>query len=179
MTNRIDYRRAIARCACAGRCCCCSPAVRPKPTTPSAVRDGQQRDADARRSGRTSISTPSRSPQFHKTVETTGMVDFDNDQATSVLAPFSGPVSRLLVSLGDQVKKGEPLAVVDSPDFAAAVSAYRKALATAQNRAPARRPGQGSARSIKASRSARRSRPRPTPPTPRPTATRRCRRSCR
>jgi cobalt-zinc-cadmium efflux system membrane fusion protein len=70
---------------------------------------------------------------FAKTVETTGTVDFDNDQATSVLAPFSGPVSRLLVSPGDKVKKGDPLAVVDSPDFAAATSAYSKALATAKN----------------------------------------------
>ena len=70
---------------------------------------------------------------FHKTVETTGAVDFDNDQATSVLAPFSGPVSRLLVSPGDHVKKGDPLAMVDSPDFAAAVSAYNKALVTAKN----------------------------------------------
>ena len=69
---------------------------------------------------------------FHKTVETTGVVDFDNDQATSVLAPFSGPVSRLLVSLGEHVKLGAPLAVIDSPDFAAALSAYRKAIATAQ-----------------------------------------------
>ena len=70
--------------------------------------------------------------KFHKTIEATGAVDFDNDQATSVLAPFSGPVSRLLVSLGDQVKKGDPLAEVDSPDFAAAVGTYRKALATAK-----------------------------------------------
>jgi cobalt-zinc-cadmium efflux system membrane fusion protein len=70
---------------------------------------------------------------FSKTVETTGVVDFDNDQATSVLAPFSGPVSRLLVSPGDKVKKGDPLAVVASPDFAAATSAYSKALATARN----------------------------------------------
>lgn len=70
--------------------------------------------------------------KFHKTIDITGVVDFDNDQATSVIAPFSGPVSRLLVSPGDQVKKGEPLAAVDSPDFAAAVSTYQKALATAQ-----------------------------------------------
>src|SRR5271156_6738251 len=69
---------------------------------------------------------------FHRTIETTGVVDFDNDQATSVLAPFSGPVSRLLASLGDQVKKGDPLAEVDSPDFAAAVGTYRKALAPAK-----------------------------------------------
>jgi membrane fusion protein, heavy metal efflux system len=72
------------------------------------------------------------SSRFHRTVETTGVVDFDNDQATSVLSPISGPVSRLFVSLGQPVKKGEPLAAVDSPDFATAMSAYQKALATAK-----------------------------------------------
>ncbi len=70
--------------------------------------------------------------RYRKAIETNGTVDFDNDQATSVLAPFSGPVSRLLVSPGEQVKKGQPLAVVVSPDFATAVSDYRKALATAR-----------------------------------------------
>ncbi len=69
---------------------------------------------------------------FHKTTETNGVVDFDHDHSTSVIAAFSGPVSRLLVSPGDTVKKGEPLAVVASPDFAVAVSAYRKALVTAR-----------------------------------------------
>jgi cobalt-zinc-cadmium efflux system membrane fusion protein len=69
---------------------------------------------------------------FHQGIEATGVVDFDNDQATSVLAPFSGPVSRLLVSLGDHVKQGDPLAAVVSPDFAAAVGAYRKTLGTAK-----------------------------------------------
>jgi cobalt-zinc-cadmium efflux system membrane fusion protein len=70
---------------------------------------------------------------FEKTVETTGVVDFDNDQATSVLAPFSGPVARLLVEAGQHVAKGQPLALVDSPDFAAAVGAYSKALVAARN----------------------------------------------
>jgi len=70
--------------------------------------------------------------RFRRTLETTAAIDFDYDQATSVLAPFSGPVSRLLVSQGDEVGKGQPLAFVDSPDFAAAVSAYQKALATAR-----------------------------------------------
>lgn len=69
---------------------------------------------------------------YRRTVEATGIVDFDNDQATSVLAPFSGPVTRLLVPLGAEVKAGEPLAVVESPDFASAISAYRKAIATAR-----------------------------------------------
>jgi cobalt-zinc-cadmium efflux system membrane fusion protein len=69
--------------------------------------------------------------KWRKTIDATGAVDFDNDQATSVLAPFSGPVTRILVSPGEKVKKDQPLAVVESPDFAAAVDAYRKAVATA------------------------------------------------
>lgn len=72
------------------------------------------------------------SVKFHKIIEATGTVDFDNDQATTVLAPFSGPASRLLVSLGQKVKADEPLAVVDSPDFATAISAFRKAIPTAK-----------------------------------------------
>jgi len=70
--------------------------------------------------------------EFHKVTETVGTVDFDNDQATSVLAPFGGPVAKLLVNPGDKVRVGEALAEVASPDFAAAISAYRKTLATAQ-----------------------------------------------
>lgn len=69
--------------------------------------------------------------KFHKTVEANGVVDFDNDQATSVVAPISGPVTRLLVSPGEQVKIGQPLALVDSSDFAAAAGAYRKAMSAA------------------------------------------------
>jgi cobalt-zinc-cadmium efflux system membrane fusion protein len=72
------------------------------------------------------------SAKFHKTIDTSGTVDFDNDQATSVLAPFSGPVSRILVSPGQKVRKGQALAVVDSPDYAAAVSTYQKAITTAR-----------------------------------------------
>jgi cobalt-zinc-cadmium efflux system membrane fusion protein len=69
---------------------------------------------------------------FHKTIVANGIVDFDNDRATSVVAPFTGPVSRLLVPLGQQVRKGQALAVVDSSDFAAAVGAYRKTFAAAR-----------------------------------------------
>jgi len=69
--------------------------------------------------------------QYHTTVDTNGVVDFDHDQATSVLAPFSGPVIKLLVTLGQKVRKGQALATVASPDFAAAADAYRKALAAA------------------------------------------------
>ena len=69
---------------------------------------------------------------YHGGVETSGVVDFDHDRATQVLAPFSGPVTEVLVSQGEQVKQGQPLARVDSPDFAAAAGTYRKTLAAAQ-----------------------------------------------
>src|SRR6202046_3726436 len=107
----------------------CSPKTDVNPQTPSVTASNVKLTPEQRRNLHLYQVAQS---TFRKTVETNGVVDFDNDQATSVLAPFSGPVSRLLVSLGDQVKKGDPLAEVDSPDFAAAVSAYRKALATAK-----------------------------------------------
>src|SRR6185437_9479987 len=47
-------------------------------------------------------------------------------------SPISGPVTRLLVQPGQQVAKGQALAMVDSPDFASTLSAYAKALATAK-----------------------------------------------
>jgi membrane fusion protein, heavy metal efflux system len=70
---------------------------------------------------------------FRKNVDTSGVVDFDNDQATAMMAPFSGTVSKLYVQPGASVKKGDPLAAVVSPDYAGAVSAYRKTLVAAQN----------------------------------------------
>lgn len=70
---------------------------------------------------------------FRKTVDTTGVVDFDNNQATAMLSPFSGTVAQLLVEPGQAVKKGDALARVISPDYASAVSTYRKALVNAQN----------------------------------------------
>lgn len=71
-------------------------------------------------------------PSSYRTVtDTTGVVDYDQNRSTAVLAPFSGPVTKVLASLGEQVKQGQPLATVASPDFAAAVDGYRKALAAA------------------------------------------------
>ena len=69
--------------------------------------------------------------QFHKTVDTNGFVDFDNDHSTSVISPISGQVSRLLVNPGDHVNRGQALAMVDSPDYTAAIGAYRTAIVAA------------------------------------------------
>ena len=68
---------------------------------------------------------------YHTSITTTAVVDFDHDRSIPVLAPFSGPVGRVMVTLGDHVLAGQALATVSSPDFTIAVGAYRKALITA------------------------------------------------
>ncbi|MEO7218854.1 MAG: efflux RND transporter periplasmic adaptor subunit [Gemmatimonadaceae bacterium] len=71
--------------------------------------------------------------RFTPSISTTGTVAFNGDHSTQVLSPVSGPVIRLLVEPGTHVSRGTTLATVSSPDFAAAVGAYRKAVATATN----------------------------------------------
>jgi len=70
---------------------------------------------------------------FRKTIDTTGTVAFNQNRSTQVLSPVSGPVARIIANVGSRVTRGEALAVVASPDFAASVSALRKAEATARN----------------------------------------------
>jgi cobalt-zinc-cadmium efflux system membrane fusion protein len=64
---------------------------------------------------------------YRSMVQTTGTVAFNGDQSTQVLAPVSGPITRIQVNPGTYVQRGAALATVTSPDFAAASAAYRKA----------------------------------------------------
>ncbi len=129
---RVDFRRAFAVVSMTAAAILSLPGCssRNDNEPAAAAADGNVKLTPAQRQN-IHLYTVATS-KFHRTIEATGVVDFDNDQATGVLAPFSGPVTRVLVSLGDHVKPGEPLAAVDSPDFAAAVGAYRKALASAR-----------------------------------------------
>lgn len=70
---------------------------------------------------------------YREKIQAPGTVDFDNDQATSVVSPFTGPVTRTFAALGQYVVRGQPLALVESADYAAAIGAYRKAVVTAAN----------------------------------------------
>ena len=70
---------------------------------------------------------------YRRTIEAPGTVDFDNDQATAVVSPFTGPVTRTFVALGQHVDRGQPLATVESADYATAIGTYRKAVITAVN----------------------------------------------
>src|SRR3954468_10651928 len=63
-----------------------------------------------------------------------GQIAFNEDASTSVLTRFSGRVTRLIAKLGDQVRSGDPLLEIDSPEqvppqheFIAAQTARNKA----------------------------------------------------
>jgi cobalt-zinc-cadmium efflux system membrane fusion protein len=60
-------------------------------------------------------------------VHTTGTVDWDADHTTQAITQVNGPISRILVDTGSRVAAGDPLLYVSSPDFAGAISTYKKA----------------------------------------------------
>ena len=74
-----------------------------------------------------------RDETFRRSIEATGTVAFDQSASTQVISGISGPVARILAPPGTRVAAGQALAEVTSPDFAAAISAYRKAGAAAAN----------------------------------------------
>ena len=57
-----------------------------------------------------------------------GHLAWDEDATTRVFTPFAGRVRRVLVDAGRAVAKGEPLAEVESPDFAQAQADARTAV---------------------------------------------------
>jgi membrane fusion protein, heavy metal efflux system len=65
-----------------------------------------------------------------------GQIAFNEDASTVVLTPFSGRVTKLIAKAGDEVKRGDPLFEIDSPevlqahtDFIAAVQGAAKSKA--------------------------------------------------
>src|SRR5690242_3075961 len=70
---------------------------------------------------------------YRQKIEAPGTVDYDNNQATAVVSPFTGPVTRIFVALGQPVAKGQALAAVASADVANGVAAYRKAAVASAN----------------------------------------------
>jgi len=51
-----------------------------------------------------------------------GSIDFNEDVAVQVFTPYQGKIIRLFAEIGDQVKKGQTLFTIDSPDLLAAES---------------------------------------------------------
>jgi cobalt-zinc-cadmium efflux system membrane fusion protein len=63
------------------------------------------------------------------TILTSGKVTFDDTRVAHVVSPVSGRVTRIDAALGERVKVGAPLAIIDSPDIGIASSDVGKAMA--------------------------------------------------
>ena len=62
-----------------------------------------------------------------RTLRLTGAVSFNGFDTTPVITQVSGPVSRIVVTPGQQVHRGEPLLYVASPDYSQLLANYLKA----------------------------------------------------
>ncbi|MEA2747456.1 MAG: rane fusion protein heavy metal efflux system, partial [Myxococcales bacterium] len=63
------------------------------------------------------------------TVLTTGKVAFDDQKIVHVFSPVAGRAVKVLAQLGEHVKKGDPLVIIESPDIGAATADADKARA--------------------------------------------------
>jgi cobalt-zinc-cadmium efflux system membrane fusion protein len=61
-----------------------------------------------------------------------GKVEANPNRISKVVMPVGGRIRQVLVRLGDAVAEGQPLLIVDSPEAAAAMTAYRQAQAQAR-----------------------------------------------
>jgi cobalt-zinc-cadmium efflux system membrane fusion protein len=60
--------------------------------------------------------------EFPVEKEAIGSIDFDEEMATQVFTPYQGRIIGLFASVGDDVKKGQTLFTIDSPDLLQAES---------------------------------------------------------
>jgi cobalt-zinc-cadmium efflux system membrane fusion protein len=63
------------------------------------------------------------------TVLTTGKVAYDDQKVVHVFSPVAGKAVRVIAQLGNRVKKGDPLVIIESPDIGVATSDVGKAKA--------------------------------------------------
>jgi cobalt-zinc-cadmium efflux system membrane fusion protein len=63
------------------------------------------------------------------TIVTSGMITLDDLRSGHVFSPVTGRVTTIVAQLGQHVKKGDPLATIESPDIGNAVSDVHKGQA--------------------------------------------------
>ena len=68
--------------------------------------------------------------QFLVQRQAVGNIDFNENASVQVFSPYQGRIIRAFVDLGDEVKKGQVLFTIESPDFLSAESSLISAAAT-------------------------------------------------
>ena len=75
------------------------------------------------------VTTPVAEREVGSELTLPGRVAFDDTQVAHVFSPVTGRVVRLVAALGQRVRRGDTLAVIESPDLGSAVSDLAKARA--------------------------------------------------
>jgi cobalt-zinc-cadmium efflux system membrane fusion protein len=69
--------------------------------------------------------------EVDRELSASGRITFDDQRVTHVFSPVNGRVRQLVAPLGARVRKGDPLALIESPDLGSAFSDFVKARAAA------------------------------------------------
>jgi membrane fusion protein, heavy metal efflux system len=66
--------------------------------------------------------------QVQRTLVLPAVVEADPSRLVKIVPPLAGRITQLKVSLGERVKEGQPLAVLDSPDLGTAYADHERAI---------------------------------------------------
>jgi cobalt-zinc-cadmium efflux system membrane fusion protein len=122
MTLRIPHLILLGSLACLGGCGRGEEPPSSNAATPAA-RPAQGQSADAQNRIQTAVVAYS---QEKPALTLSGKVAYGEDLYSKVSSPLQGRVVEVRVKLGDRVKAGDVLVVIDSPDITAAYSDFIK-----------------------------------------------------
>jgi cobalt-zinc-cadmium efflux system membrane fusion protein len=126
VTQYVEVARAALLCATVlvAPACKLSEAATSRVTPPGEVwlTQDQARAANI-------VVQPAEAREFDDTIVTSGHVTFDDMRVAHVFSPVTGRVVSIAARLGQHVKRGAPLATLESPDIGIALSEVNKALA--------------------------------------------------
>ncbi|HVT58384.1 MAG TPA: efflux RND transporter periplasmic adaptor subunit [Thermoanaerobaculia bacterium] len=98
-------------------------------SSPPAAPPGQAWLAPERARSAGITVTPVAVAELDRVLAASGRVAFDDRRVSHVFSPVNGRVTRLVAQPGQRVRKGEALAIIESPDLGSAVSDFAKARA--------------------------------------------------
>ena len=124
MTHRLPHYFSLLLVV--GLCACSKPETAPPETSPS-VSGATLSFPDAKDPPGVRLATVGSDGNQALTVS--GRLGWDEDRTARVFAPFAGRIERLRVSIGDRVRRGQPLADVSSGDIGQAQADLHKAEA--------------------------------------------------
>jgi cobalt-zinc-cadmium efflux system membrane fusion protein len=124
MNKPLALAVLIAMCACASAVGCKPPAAKTEPSGPPA---GEVWLSDAQIAEAKVKTQPLAEQLVDDVIVTSGKVAFEESRVSHVFSPVSGRIIKVEAKTGQRVKKGDALAVVESPDVGIASSDVEKA----------------------------------------------------